>query len=115
MEQLTINYDAGLVEAYPTCREFIAHRIHQQGRPQKSIAADMDYSPSHLSRKCSQGPEDSMRLTLDDLERFIEVTGDASPVIYLAEKYLAGPKQLEDLEAEVARLRDRLKPVEASG
>ncbi|GAB5451804.1 MAG: hypothetical protein Hals2KO_21320 [Halioglobus sp.] len=110
MEQLTINYDAGLVDAYPTCREFIAHRIHQQGRPQKSIAADMDYSPSHLSRKCAQGPEDSMRFTLDDLERFIEATDDVSPVIYLAEKYLTGPAKIEELEAELERLRNKTKP-----
>lgn len=103
--QLTLNFDAGLVEAYPSCREFIAHRVHHQGRPQKAIAADMDYSPSHLSRKCAQGPDDSMRLTLDDLERFIEVTGDTSPVLYLVEKYLTDHDRIASLEAELARLR----------
>lgn len=107
MEQITLNYEAGLVESYQTCREFVAARIHKQGRPQKAIAADMDYSPSHLSRKCSQSPEDSMRFTLDDLERFIEVTEDTSPVLYLVEKYLTGDKdKIAQLEAELARLRN---------
>lgn len=105
MEQITLNYDAGLVDSYPTCREYIAHRIHHQGRPQKAIAADMDYSPSHLSRKCAQGPDDSMRLTLDDAERFMDVTGDTSPVLYWVEKYLTGPDRVAQLEAELARLK----------
>ncbi len=106
MEQITINYVAGLVECYPTCREFVASRGHQQGRAQKAIAADMDYSPSHLTRKCAQSPDDSMRFTLDDLERFIEVTRDTSPVLYLAEKYLTCA------DDEIARLRSRLAELE---
>lgn len=111
MEQLTINYDAGLVESYSTCREYVASRIHKQGRPQKAIAADMDYSPSQLSRKCTQGPDDSMRFTLDDLEKFIEVTSDTSPIAYLAEKYLAGDAdRIAALQAEIDRLKRLAQP-----
>lgn len=104
--QLTLNLEAGLVEAYPTCREYIASRVHNQGRPQKSIAADMDYSPSHLSRKCAQSPDDSMRFTLDDFEKFIQITGDTSPVLYLVEKYLTTHDRIAQLEAELAKLRN---------
>lgn len=105
MEQITINYDAGQVECYATAREFVAYRAHQLGRPLKAIAADMDCSPSDLSRKCSQSPDDSMRFTLDDLERYIEVEDDTSPVLYLVEKYLAGKDKIAELEAELARLK----------
>lgn len=105
MQQITLNYDAGRAESFETCREFVAHRVHHQGRPQKAIAADMDYSPSHLSRKCAQSPDDSMRFTLDDLERFIEVTGDTSPVLYLVEKYLTESNRIAELEAELSRLK----------
>jgi hypothetical protein len=107
MEQITLNYDAGLVESYPTCREYTASRVHSQGRAQKSIAADMDYSPSHLTRKFAQSPDDSMRLTVDDLEKFIEVTGDTSPVIYLVEKYLAKTDELTRLKARLAELEGK--------
>lgn len=106
--QLTLNYEAGLTESYSTCREFIAARVHQQGRQQKSIAADMDYSPSDLSRKLAQAPDDSRRFTLDDMERYIDVTGDTKPVLYLVEKYLARTdpddlkKQIQELEARLA-------------
>lgn len=106
MEQITINYDAGLTESYQTCREFIAARVHGQGKPQKAIAADMDYSPSDLSRKLAQAPGDSRRFTLDDLEKFVDTTGDTSPVLYLVEKYLTRTKdKIAELEAELARLK----------
>lgn len=106
VQQITLKYDAGYIDAYPTCREFVAYRVHCQGRPQKSIAADMDYSPSHLTRKCTQSPDDSMRFTLDDLEKFIHSTQDTSPILYLVEKYLSdSTDKIATLEAELARLK----------
>lgn len=108
MEQITLNFDAGLADAYPTLREFIAHRTHHQGRPQKAIAADLDYSPSHWSRKCAQSPDDSMRMTADDVERWIGVTGDTSPILYLVEKYLSSKSdRIAELERELERLKSR--------
>ncbi len=111
MQQVTINFEAGPVESYSTCREYIAALIHQQRRPQKAIAADMDYSPSDLSRKLAQSPDDSRRFTLDDLEKFIATTGEVKPVLYLVEKYLsvADPQRIADLEREIARLKTQTK------
>lgn len=105
--QLTLNFDAGLVDSYPSCREYIAARVHQQGRPQKAIAADMDYSPSDLTRKLAQNPDDCRRFTLDDLEKYMVVTKDKTPVLYLVEKYLA------DAGSEIEKLRARLAQLEA--
>lgn len=105
--QIALNFEAGRVEAFRTCREFVAARAHQQGRTQASIAADMDYAPSQLTRKLAQAPGDSARFTLDDLEAYIDVTDDTSPVEYLVEKYLGGGEagRIQQLEAELARLR----------
>jgi hypothetical protein len=113
MEQVTINFEAGLADAYPTLREFVAHRTHQQGRPQKAVAADLDYSPSHWSRKCSQSPDDSLRMTVDDVERFIETNDDITPVLYWVEKYCTKRDRIAELEAELARLKraDNIKAV----
>lgn len=106
--QLTINFEAGLKESYGTCREFVAARVHQLGRPQKAIAADMDYSPSDLSRKLAQNPDDSRRFTLDDLEKYMDTTGDTQPVLYLAEKYLAEKgDEIERLKAQIAFLEQQ--------
>jgi len=113
MQQITINFDAGLTESYPTCREFIGARIHQLGIEQrkqhKTIAADMDLSPSKLTRKIAQA--DTSRFTLDDFEKYIDVTGDKKPLLYLIEKYLTTPdeealrKQIETLQAQLKKGR----------
>lgn len=111
--QLTLNFDAGLADSFPTCRECIADRVHQQfyddgrRRPQKAIAADMDYSPSDLSRKLTQSPEDSRRFTLDDMEKFIDITGDTTPVLYLVEKYLSR-ESADQLQKQIADLQKKL-------
>lgn len=109
MQQITINFEAGPVQSFGSCREFIAALVHQQLKPQKTIAADMDYSPSDLSRKLAQSPDDSRRFTLDDLEKFVQVTGDKRAIQYLAEKYLVNgeAERIKQLEAELARLQGR--------
>jgi hypothetical protein len=109
MQQITINYDAGLSDTFKTCREYIQHLVHNQGVPQKAIAADMDYSPSDLSRKLSQSPDDSRRFTLDDLEKFIEVTGDVNPVLYLVEKFVSKKDERDQLLRQIEELQERLK------
>lgn len=112
--QLTINFEAGLTESYSSCREFVAARVHQQGKAQKVIAADMDYSPSDLSRKLAQNPDDSRRFTLDDLEKYMQTTGDTQPVLYLAEKYLADSSdEIASLERQLAFLRSQKGGVHA--
>lgn len=99
-QQLTLNFDAGLAESYSSCRECVQSLAHQQGKPVKVIAADMDYAPSTFSRKLAQSPNDTQKFTLDDLEQFIQVTGDRRPIYYLTDQR----SELERLKAEVARL-----------
>ena len=49
-------------------------------------------SPSTLSRKLNPSEGDTQRFNLDDLEAFLESTGDAPAVIeYLAAKYMDSP------------------------
>lgn len=111
--QLVLNFERGMAEVYTSCREYIAARVHQLGKPQKSIAADMDYSPSDLSRKLAQNPDDSRRFTLDDLEKYVQVTGDKKPVLYLVEKYLSKVDesallaQIEALQSQLAARKRR--------
>ena len=107
--QLTLNFDAGLTDCFSSCREVVQARVHQQGKPVKAIAADMDYSPSTLSRKLAQSPNDSQKLTLDDLESYMAVTGDKQPIYFLIEKYLISESsdEIKRLEAELARLKQK--------
>lgn len=90
-QQLTLNFEASLPERFNTLREYIAHRVTVQAKPQKSIAADMDMSPSTLSRKLNPGDSDTQRFNLDDLESYLGSSGDAAAVIqYIASKFMSG-------------------------
>ena len=106
MQQVTLNFEAGLVESYPTLRDYMSALVHRQGRPQKAVAADMDLSPSDLSRKLSPS-DDHRKFTIDDLEKFIETNDEAKPIFYLVEKFLSksDPERIAALEAELARLK----------
>lgn len=108
---MTLNFDAGLTSCFSSCRELIQARVHQQGRPVKAIAADMDYSPSTLSRKLAQSPNDSQKLTLDDLEEYMKVTSDRQPIYFLIEKYLIDESadQIKALEDEILRIKQEQK------
>ena len=87
--QLTIDFEPSLAERFPTLRQYIAHRVSLQAKPQKVIAADMDMSPSVLSRKLNPAEGDTQRFNLDDMEGYLSSTGDVSSVIeYLASKYM---------------------------
>lgn len=108
MKKITLTVEVGRVEAYPSCREFVAASIHQLGKPQKAVAADMDYAPTTLSRKLAQNPDDSQKFTLDDLETYVQTQGDTRPIYYLVEKYLLAhdkesiQRQINELKALLA-------------
>lgn len=87
--QLQLNFEPSLPERYPTLREYVAYRTLIHPRPAKSIAADMDVSPSVLSRKLNPSEGDTQRMNLDDFEGWLQSTGDAAAVVqYLAAKYM---------------------------
>jgi len=91
-QQLTLDFQPGLTELYGSALECVRARVHQLGRPLKSIAADMDMSQSELSRKLADNPNDTRTFTLHDLERYVRATGDTVPVLYLAQQYCADPQ-----------------------
>ena len=109
MEQITINFEVSPVEAYESVREYVQSLTHQQGRAQKAIAADMDYSPSHLSRKLAQSPDDSMRFTCDDLEKWVQVNGDCRPLFYLIQKHVLTANSTDEIERRIAELEKLLE------
>lgn len=120
--QLVLNFDQSYTEGFETCRSFVADRVskqHKQGRRyyQKEIAMDMDYSPSYLSRKMANGRDsvDTDRLTLDDFEQFIEVTGDTTPIYYLVEKFIGQAQSLERLKAEQERITKQILALQKAG
>ena len=115
--QLTLNFEPALPERFRTLRDFIGHRIQVQAKPAKTIATDMDMSPSTLSRKLAPSEGDTQRFNLDDLENYMQVSGDTSAIEYLAAKYLCSDEsrkvralaRVESLSAELSGLVAALK------
>lgn len=116
--QLTLNFEPDLPERWPTLRAYIAHRAALQNKPMKVIAADMDMSPSMPSRKLNPGEADTQRFNTDDLEGYIQSTGDVQSVIeYLAAKYADNDEakkartlaKVESMLPELAALLGALK------
>ena len=86
--QLTLQFEAGLVERFPSAMDVLRSVAYGHRNPIKTLAADMDMSQSTLSRKLAEDPDDPRRMSVTDLEKFIVATGDTTVVEYLAAKYL---------------------------
>lgn len=85
--QLKLDFDPGITERHKTLLSCVRECAYKSEKALKAIAADMDVSESDLSRKLSGNPDDPRRLTVDDLVRFVEVTGDVTPVNWLIERF----------------------------
>lgn len=113
--QLTLDFTPGLSERYMTILDCVRSAAYTNRNPLKTVAADMDMSQSELSRKLSGNPDDSRRFTVEDLEKFIQATGDLTPIYYLVEKYLTDEdvKQRRALSELAKQLPDVLALIAA--
>jgi hypothetical protein len=105
--RITIEFEQGVSRYWPSCREYVRDWIPQLGIAHKSLAADMDLSPSHFSRKINQTDNDSARFTLDDFERLLEIAGEEgnfAPLGYLIEKFYGKEDELSALKKRIAEL-----------
>jgi hypothetical protein len=116
--QMTLDFDPSLPERWPTLRHFIAYRAALVSKPMKVQAADMDMSPSTLSRKLNPSEGDTQRFNVDDFEQWLESTGDAPAILdYLAAKFMDTPEarrarvltKVEAMVPELAMLLATLK------
>lgn len=85
--QLKLDFEPGVTERHKTLLSCVRECVYKASAPMKAIAADMDLSESDLSRKVSGNPEDTRRLSVDELVRLIEITGDTSPINWLIERF----------------------------
>lgn len=88
MTQLTLQFTEGLSTRYRTLHECLAVSVHRSRKPMKEIAADCDLSPSELSRRLNQHPDDPRTLGVDLMVQIMRSTGDLLPLHWLAETFL---------------------------
>lgn len=112
-EQQQLNFDRVGHQQWECLREYLDDRVipdylTERGQQKKYLAADLGLSPSSLRRKLVPTDGDTSRFTVDDLERWLDVTGDLKPIFYLLEKYSGGEQdELDRLRARVAELEGR--------
>lgn len=109
MQQMSLSFEPGLDTRYASARECLSTQVYQRGLVR--IAGQLDMAPSKLTEKLA-GIDSSGRtrgFTLDELEQYIERTGDTTVLMYLCAKHMRNPvaRQQEALE-RLASLADVL-------
>lgn len=95
--QLSIDFASGLTARFRSLKQACAHAVYASRKGLSGVAADMDMSPSELSKRLSDSDSpDNRPLRAEDVERIIESTGDKTPVYYQVEKFLQDPKAKRD-------------------
>lgn len=81
--QLTLDLDAGLTDRFRSVKEVVAAGVYRRGL--KRTAADLDIAPGHLSVQLAG--DGQRHFDTDSLERYIELTGDKTPIYYLVARH----------------------------
>lgn len=104
-QQLTLSLEPGIATRYRSLRECMATGVYQRGVV--AVAGKIDKQPSHLSEALASN--DRRKLDVDDLEAYIERTGDTLPVLYLVAKFLQDPAVVQqEALAKIASLAEQL-------
>lgn len=115
MQQLSLTFEPGLAARSRYLREHLATRVYARGLV--DVAGRMDLSPSKLTEKlagCDSGGK-ARGMTVDELETYIQKTGDISPVHYLVDKYLRDPAAAQqEAIAKLAALAESLPALMAA-
>lgn len=103
--QLTLPLDEDILAAHRNVREVVAAGIYRRGL--KRCAGELDLAPGNLSS--ALGDDSNRKFSVDELERYIQSTGDKSPVHYLVAKYLGDEGAARDQAlSQVAELLQSL-------
>lgn len=114
--QMTLDLDTHLTERFRSVKEAMAAGIYRRGL--KRCAADLDVAPGNLSVMLSG--DGQRHLDVDLLERYVEQTGDRTPIYYLVAKHCgdssaARDEAVERVQAMLAELPQLLASVGAKG
>jgi len=102
---MTLALDESLVPAHRSLRDCVAAGIYRRGL--KTVAMDLDLSPGNLSVALSDDPH--RKFSVDDLERYMQATGDKTPIHYLIAKYMGDEASARDQAlGQVAELLQNL-------
>lgn len=91
-QQLQLPLDLKLIEQHQSLKECVAARVYAQRGGVTAVAGRLDLSPSHLSEVLGGGGERNRKFDVNELVRFMETSGDLTPLHWLNAKFLANPE-----------------------
>lgn len=97
--QTSFDFTPGLTVQFPRLRDVLAACVYGSRVGLKGVAAELDVSPSELSRMLNREQDDPRRLDVDDMVRMVAATGDTRPVQWLIEKFMRDPAQQRAMAA----------------
>jgi hypothetical protein len=109
--QLTLSFEPGLAERYTCLRECVAAGVYRNGLGNTAI--DLDIAPGNLSVQISSDP--SRHFSVDSLERYIEKTGDTTPIHYLIDKFLRESSAENELATLLPMLKQMVPAMKKAG
>lgn len=85
--QLSLSFEPGLTAWFRSLREAAAHSVYASRKGLSSVA-DLDLSPTDLTKRPNAERGEHRPLRADDVEQIIASTGDFTPIYWLIEKFL---------------------------
>jgi hypothetical protein len=104
--QLTLNFEPGLSDRYPSLRDCVASSVYRYGLTNAAI--DLDKAPGNLSVELSADP--ARKFSVDSLERYMEKSGDFTPIYYLIDRFLKEQGSDEPSAAELKAMFKQMAP-----
>lgn len=112
MKQMSLTFEPGLSARNRSLRDHMTTAVYSRGLV--AIAGKMDMSPSKLTEKLAGADSSgkSRGMTIDELEAYIERTGDVSAIHYLIDKHLQDPAVVQqEAAARLSLLMEQLVPL----
>jgi len=97
--QASFDFTPGLTVQFPRLRDVLCAAVYGSRSGLKGAAADLDVSPSELSRMLNREQDDPRKLDVEDMVALIASTGDTRPVQWLIERFLRDPAQQRAMAA----------------
>lgn len=90
--QLSLNYEGGLTAQFAEWEDVLAAAVYSSRKGLNGVAADLDMSPSELTRRLNRNSDDSRPLRAADGIKIIQATQDYRPIYWLVERFLRDPE-----------------------
>src|SRR5574340_535080 len=97
--QTSFDFTPGLTTQFPRLRDVLCAAVYGSRAGLKGVAADLDVSPSELSRMLNREQDDPRKLDVEDAVSIVASTGDTRPVQWLIERFLHDPAQQRAMAA----------------